>query len=104
MNPNLNFESCYGCKYFKAVFLTASIYCMTNFAYAATIGEYWATYNKDGNWRNSNTNSVQGTLRIKWVQNLKNFDPYDANVATPYMGQRSNNFSIRNGRIALIIP
>ena len=71
-------------------------------AVAAEQPEYWAQHNKDGHWRNSNATPVQGNLRVRWARTMTGFQVGDDTIPSSY--QRSNNLSVRNGRILMIVP
>lgn len=68
----------------------------------AAESEYWAQLNKDGHWRNSNDRPLEGPLRVRWSKTLLGFSIADRDSDSTY--QRSNNLSVRHGKIALIIP
>ena len=74
-------------------------------AVAVDIPEYWAGMNKDGNRRNSNARSLNGTPRVKWANVMRGLQPYGNPPAGSYQwGVRSLNLSIRDGRILCVIP
>ena len=73
--------------------------CCTFSVLAVDTPEYWAQINKDGNWRNSNARSVQGNLKARWARAFHGFFMVDG-----HGGQRSNNVSVRNGQVILIVP
>jgi hypothetical protein len=87
-----------------AVYLKTSLILVLLIIFHLPATEYWAGLNKDGHFRNASDSSISGTLSIKWTKNLVGFSPMTFNSQVPYMGQRSNNFSVRDSKIALIVP
>jgi len=95
------------CAHARKIYVFVAALVLAIFSYlsagtaTAEVPDYWAQHNKDGNWRNSSNKSLNGTPRIRWSVALRGFFP---NQAFPTWGNRSNDLSVRNGQVLVIVP
>ena len=69
---------------------------------AAETPDYWAQHNKDGHWRNASERSLQGSLQMRWAQSMTLSAA--GGLSLGKLAQRANNFSVRDGKILLVVP